>query len=157
MPAIIKGLSPALRAKCCLDKDSKDGTSLEALISFSHTEAFRLSFQESAISMERPAPHDVEEGEYEESDDSDGDFDAPLCRDFQNGRCRRLICRFRHDEPLSKGTTAELQQDFQNSDAKKMPFCHDFQNGACHRSFCRFRHDKLDEEPLATAKRPRLS
>lgn len=48
------------------------------------------------------------------------------CRDFKQGKCRRVTCKFQHSE--------------QSPGDRELPECWAFQKGSCRRSNCRFKH-----------------
>jgi len=76
---------------------------------------------------------------------------APVCHDYQNGRCFRATCKFSHEGPVRAapgGAPAGYGGGGGGGGGREI--CHDFQNGRCFRGdSCRFGHTMDGAPPQA--------
>ena len=69
---------------------------------------------------------------------------APVCHDYQNGRCFRATCKFSHEGPVRAAPGGG------GGYGGGREVCHDFQNGRCFRGdSCRFAHSMDGAPPHA--------
>ena len=69
---------------------------------------------------------------------------APVCHDYQNGRCFRATCKFSHEGPVRAAPGGG------GGYGGGREVCHDFQNGRCFRGdSCRFAHSMDGAPPNA--------
>ena len=70
---------------------------------------------------------------------------APVCHDYQNGRCFRATCKFSHEGPVRAAPGGGGGGGYGGREV-----CHDFQNGRCFRGdSCRFGHSMDGAPPQA--------
>ncbi|KAG7378870.1 hypothetical protein PHYPSEUDO_009430 [Phytophthora pseudosyringae] len=97
------------------------------------------------VEMEAEAEEEVPEEEETHADEG-----APVCQNFQKGKCKRgAACRFRHvaapaggyQEPEEEGWKAPVRVALPVAAVAEVAVCRNFQRGTCMRgASCRFAH-----------------
>ncbi|GMF18919.1 unnamed protein product [Phytophthora lilii] len=104
----------------------------------------------------------AEEEEVPEEEETQAEEGAPVCQNYQKGKCKRgSACRFRHvaapaggyQEPEEKGWKAPVRVTLPVAAVAEVAVCRNFQNGRCMRgASCRFAHaGQVAEAAPATA------